>query len=260
MARKIVQLPSFTPITAGSDTSLTLPVGGNTYERITLEYSGVTLEQMKNIELRVNGDPIQHFKDGVQLETINDFYQRPKTAGFLTLWAVRPELTNIAQRRMTAWGTMNVQTFSLHMDIDSAATAPAIKAHAVISAPRIMELITKVKQYPHNSAVSGQVDIDNIPRGPRIMAAHFFKSDISDLEIEIDNVRFYDSSKSLSESIQKENGRTPASAVATHVDMMGDNDHGNALVTANARDLRFKPTLDSAGATDIVVEFLDKVG
>lgn len=259
MARKIIQLPSLTPVAAGSDTSLTMPVGGNTYERVMLEYTGVTLAQIKNIEVRLNGDPIQHYKTGTQLETINDFYGRPKTAGFLTLWAIRPELTNIAQRRLTAWGTLNVQTLTIHMDIDAGAAAPAIKAHAVVSAPRNMEVVTKVKQYPHNSSVSGQVDVDNIPRGPRILAAHFFKADVDDVEIEMDNIKFYDASKSLSEALQKENGRTPQTASCTHVDMLGDNDIANALITANASDLRFKPTLGTSGSTDIVLEFLDKV-
>lgn len=259
MARKIIQLPAFTPVTAGSDTSVSLPVRGNTYEKVTLQYSGVTLAQLKNIEVRLNGDPIQHYKTGTQLEALNDFYGRPKTAGFLTIWAIRPELTNIAQRRLTAWGTMNVATLSIHVDIDAAASAPALTAHATVSAPRNMEIITKIKQYPHNSSVAGQVDIDNIPIGPRIMAAHFFKADISDMEIELDNVKFYDASKTLAEAIQKENGRTAATASCTHVDFMGDDDISNALVTANARDMRFKPTLDTSGATDIVVEFLDRV-
>lgn len=260
MARKIIQLPSFTTVAAGADTSLTLPVGGNTYERVMIEYSGVTLAQLQNIEVRLNGDPIQHWKTGQQLDDINDFYGRPATAGYLTLWAVRPELTNIAQRRLTAWGTLNVQTLSIHIDVDAGAAAPALKAHAVISAPRPMQIVTKVKQYPYNSAVSGQVDIDNIPRGPRIQAVHFGKADVSDVEIELDSVKFYDASKVLSEAIQKENGRAPITGGYTHVDFMGDNDNGNALITQNTRDLRFKPTLDTSGAVDIVVEYLDRVG
>lgn len=260
MARKILKLPSFTTVAAGADTSCTLPVGGNTYERVMIEYSGVTLAQMLNIEVRVNGDPIQHWKSGTQLDAINDYYGRPATSGFLTLWFVRPELTDIAQRRLTALGTTNVQTLSVHMDIDAAASAPALTAHAVVSGPRPMGLVTKVKQYPHNSAVSGQVDIDNIPRGPRIMAIHLGKADISDVEIELDSVKFYDATKDLAEAIQSENGRTPVTASYTHVDFMGDNDIGNALITANAADFRLKPTLDTSGATDIVVEFLDAIG
>ncbi|NIB44745.1 hypothetical protein HBA55_34515 [Pseudomaricurvus alkylphenolicus] len=259
MSRKIIPLPSFTQVSAGADTSLTLPVGGNTYERILVEYSGATLAQLENIEVRLNGDPIQHFKTGQQLEYINDYYGRPKTSGIFSLWAIRPEMTNIQQRRMTAWGTLNVDHLSIHLDVDGAATSPTLKAHAIISAPRPMIFVNKVKQFPHNSAVSGQVDIDNIPRGPRIVAAHLFKSDISDVEIEMDNVKFYDASKSLAEAIQQENGRVPQTAQATHIDFLGDNDIGNALITANARDFRIKPTLDTSGATDICVEYLDRV-
>ncbi|NIB44723.1 hypothetical protein HBA55_34405 [Pseudomaricurvus alkylphenolicus] len=259
MSRKIIPLNSFTTVAAGADTSLTLPVGGNTYERIMLEYSGVTLAQLQNLEVRLNGDPIQHFKTALQLEEINDFWGRPKTSGIITIWAIRPEMMNAQQRRMTAWGTQNVQTLSIHLDIDAAAASPSLKAHAIVSAPRPMIFVTKVKQFSDNSAVSGKVDIDNIPRGPRIYAIHLFKSDISDVEIEMDNVKFYDSTKTLSEAIQKENGRVPVTAKATHIDFIGDNDVGNALITANARDFRLKPTLDTSGLTDICVEYLDRV-
>lgn len=259
MARRILKLPSWTPVTAGNDTSLDLPVGGNTYERILIEYSGVTLAQLKNLELRLNGDPVQRFTDGQQLEDLNDFYQRPKKAGFLTLWAIRPELTNIAQRRLTAWGTMNVQTLSVHLDVHEDATAPKLTAHAVISDPRPMEVITKIKQYPFSSAVSGKVEVDNVPRGPRIVAAHFFKSDISAIEVELDGRKFYEAAKGLGEAIQNENGRAPITGSCTHIDFLGDDDIGNALVTANARDMRFKPTLATAGNTDILVEYLDQV-
>lgn len=256
--RKVISLPSFTPITAGSDTSVTLKVGGYTYERVMFELTNVTPAQLKNIEVRVNGDAIQEFKDGQQVLDINSFYNRKIKSGFLTIWAIRPELTNIAQRRTTAWGTMNLQTLSIHMEIAEGVTAPKIKGHAVVTDARSMMTITKIKRFPYNAAVSGQVDIDNIPRGPRVMAMHLFKSDISDVEVEMDNVRFYDASKALSITVQEENGRVPLTD-CTHVDFLGDNDLANALITANARDFRIKATLDTAGGADILVEYLESV-
>jgi len=255
--RKTVKLPQISNVAAGAEASLVIPLRP-TYERITLEYTGVTLAQLENIELRINGNPVQTYKDGAQLDALNKFYSRPETAGFLTLWFARPELTNLSQRRMTALATADVriQTASLHIDVDGAAAAPVLKAHAVTSAPRDSVAMTVIRQFPHDSSVTGQVEIDSIPRGPRIIGIHLGKADISDVELEIDQVKIYDASKALGEANQKQNGRVPQTAAYTHIDMMGDNDVGNALVTANATDLRIRPTLDTSGATQLMVEYL----
>lgn len=260
MARRKINLPPFTPVTAGNPTSLNLPVGGNTYERIRIKYTGVTLAQMQNIEVRLNGDPIQEFTDGQNLDDLNDFYGRPATAGYLDIWCIRPELTNIGQRRLTAWGTTNVDTLSIHMDIDAGAAAPVLSADAMIADPRDMDVITKIKQFPVNSGAAAQVEVSELPRGPRIMAAHFFKSDISSLSVWLDGRAYYEETlKADGEALQVANGRVPITARATHVDFMGDDDIGNALITNNARDMRFKPTYGSAGNCNIMVEYLDSV-
>lgn len=258
--RKIVELSQITPVTAGAPATVSCPIG-NTYEKILLQLTNVTRAQLTNIELRINGNPVMTFADGDELKAINDFYGRPEADNFLTIHLARPELANIAQRRLTAIGTAKyVQTMSVHFDVAAAAVSPAVKAHAMQSKPRPLGVITMVKRFPRSDSSAGQIEIDNIPRGPRLIAVHLKKADVSDVEVELNQNKIYDASKVLAEALQGENGRTPQTAAYTHVDFCGDNDIANAVVTANASDMRFRATLDTSGATVTVVEYLERLG
>jgi hypothetical protein len=250
------KLPSISNVGAGLTGTLNCPIG-LTYDRITLELTNVTNAQITNIEVLVNGKVIQTYASGTELQQINDYYGRDNNAGYLTLYFNRPELNNLVQQRMTGLGTRDVQTLSLNFDLDGDVVSPAVKATAILSEPQPLGLINKVKAFPMSSAVAGAIEISDIPRGPRISAVHFFKADISNLEVEIDGQKVFDSTKALAEVIQKEHGRVPVTASATHFDTMLEGDNGQALVTAGSADLRFRPTLDTSGAVRVVVEYLD---
>lgn len=250
------KLPSLANVSAGQTATLNCPVG-LTYDRIELEYSGVTLAQMKNIEVVINGKPVMTFKDAARVEKLNDYYGRAKTAGFLTLHFARPEMVNLRDQRVTALGTLDVATLAINVDIDAAAEAPVIKGHAVLSEPQPLGAFVKVREFQYDASVSGPLEISTLPKGPRIMAAHFFKSDVNDLEVEIDSQKVFDGSKSLVEAVQKGYGRVPQTADATHFDTVLEGDPAQSLVTANAQDLRFRADLATAGALSVLIEYLD---
>ena len=252
------KLPSLTNVSAGSTAVLNLPLG-LTYDFIQLEYSGVTLAQMKNIKLEVNGKIIQEFKDGNQIVFLNTYHGRPAdAAGFLTLWMIRPEMHTLQDQRLTALGTSDIKTLTLRFDIDAAATAPAVKAHAVQSEPQPFGLCTKIKSFVSSTAVAGVQEIDNLPtNAARIGAIHLVKPDITDVEVTIDSMVAFQASKALAENIQKKYGKVPQTASATHIDWMLEGDMGQALTTQGVQDFRIKPTHGAAGQLDILVEYLD---
>lgn len=254
--RIIKELPSLSNVAAGATATLECPVG-LTYDRIILEYSGVTLAQMLNISVEVNGKPVQAFKTGTRLGALNDYYGRPETAGFLSLWFNRQEMVDLAHRRVTGLGTSDVQTLQIRVDVDAAAVSPAVTAHAILSDPTPLGLLNKVKEFQYAASVIGQYEIDNIPRGPRIQAVHFWNDGITDIEVELDSRKVTDASKALLQAIQSEHGRTP-SASATVVDYCLEGDIYQALATAQVRDLRFRPTIDAAESAPITVEYLDQ--
>ncbi len=260
MARKFTKLPSLANVQAGSTATLIIP-RGVTYDSIHFEYAGVTLAQIKNIEVLINGKPIQAYTDAVRLQDINKHYKRNIKASVLTFHFVRPEMENIALRRMTAIGTADVQTFEIKFDIDAGAAAPVIDAYAIKSNQSPLGMITKVKRFPASSSTAGVKEIDNIPKEGRIAAIHLFKSDISKIEVEVDDSKVYELKKTLGSGIQVDHGRNPNAAKHTSVDfhLEGDPFQSLAMHYPNGQklqDFRIRPTLETAGAFDIVVEYL----
>lgn len=263
--RKIEQLPSLSNVSAGATATLNAPVG-LTYDRIIFEYSGVTRAQMKDITVKINGKPIQEFADGDELDALNDYYGRSDTAGFLSLYFARPEMVDLGMQRSTGLGTADVKTLMVDIDIDGAALAPVIKAHAIKSDPQPLGSIVKVKRFQYNAGIVGQNEIDSIPTGPNVLAMHFKKADVTDVEVEVDSQKVTDASKTLLEAIQKEHGRTPQTAGYTHVDYGMEGDIFQALLTAhtdgngnrvNVQDFRQRVTVGSTGALPVIVEYVD---
>jgi len=235
MARKFNQLPSWSNVAPGSTATLQIPIGV-TYDSIHIKYSGVTLAQLKNLELRINGKVVQSYIDAVRLQDINKHYKRNIKTGVLTLHFVRPEMDNVALRRMTALGTADVSTLDIRVDIDAATLAPVLEAHAIKSPQSALGMITKVKRFPASSATSGLKEIDNIPKEGRLAAVHFFKADISKVQIEADSVLLYDVDKTLAAGYQVDHGRNPNALKHTTVDFHLEGDPTQALIVEGVRD------------------------
>lgn len=264
--RMLVKLPSVTNVNAGSTATLNCPIG-RSYDRLIFEYKNLTLAQIKNLRVEIDGKPIQEFKDAVQLDDLNKYYSRHDEAGFISIWFNRPEMNTLEHQRVTRLGTGAggvgiVQTFQISFDIDEAAVNPEVKAHALQSDPSPLGMITKVKQFVMSSATAGQFEIDSIPRGPRILAIHFFKSDIKSVEVEQNSRKIREGTKSLLQFLQRESGRVPMTAKATSVDFTQEADVYHSLETRPdiIRDQRFRLDLESAGEVRVLVEYLDTIG
>jgi hypothetical protein len=278
MPRITKKLPSIANVTAGATATLSCPVG-KTYNKIMLVYTGtdVARTDFKNINVNINGKSVQTYADGAELDLINDYYGRSDTAGVLTLHFNRPEAHNLLNQRLTGLGTLDVQTLDIAFDID--ATAPgdlAMEAYAVLSEGMPLGAFVKFKRFPVTYATSGEQEIDNIPKGPNIMAIHLKKADVSNVEVEVDGFKFFEGSKTIIEALQKEaepKARVPQGASCTHVDFMLEGDYQQSLATRypkknpdgsdhplagrNVQDLRIRPTIDTAGALVALVEYLD---
>lgn len=255
--KRVVKLPSVANVAAGSSCSVNLPVGP-TYEEIIIAVTNITNVQLSNLELRVNGKPVQRFKDLAELDAINQFYGRGAAAnGIYKLHLARPEMQSVEQQMLTALGTADVATVTLHGDINAACVNPAIVCYARQSPGQALGLITKVKRFPFSSAVSGAVDIDNLPRpGSRIAAIHLVKSDITACEVDVDSIRVYDMPRSVAVELAKAYLRT-FQANYMHIDFIPNGNIFEALRTEGVQDLRVRPTLGTSGAVDIIVEYLD---
>ncbi|MFP3343522.1 major capsid protein P2 [Halomonas sp. SIMBA_159] len=263
--RMTVRMPSLSNVAAGGTATLNMPVG-RTYDKLTLDYSGIERSQMQNIKLLIDGKPVMEFSDGAELASLNKYYGRHDQAGFLTLWFVRPEMQSLEHQRVTALGTGNaagegrIQTLQLEIDIHPDAADPKIKAKAVQSDPKRLGQMTKVKRFSYSSATSGAYEIDNIPKGPRIQAIHFIKEadDINHVEVEQNSRKVVEGEATLLRYMQKESGRTPQSKILS-VDFTQEGDIFQTLTTNPNRvqDQRFRLDLATAGAVTVLVEYID---
>lgn len=255
--RKFTPLPTFSNVAEGAVATVNCPVG-LTYEAIVLAYGGTTFApaNMAKIEVKANGKALWDLS-GAQLVALNKFYGVEDSSGFLTLYFARPWMKNIIDQRLTAIGTSDISTLSVHVTI-SGSTAPELAAHAIQSAAQPLGLVAKIRTFPRSFAVSGQQEIDSLPRGgARIAAVHLFKADVTGVEIDVNGMRVYDASKTLASEVQTQNGRVPVTASATHVDFLLDGDIQHALALVGVQDFRIRPTIATSGAVSTVVEYLD---
>ncbi len=260
--RKLIPLPSVSNVTPGSQASVRCPVG-LTYDNIIMTFSSLTLAQIKDIEIRINGKVVQYYSDATVLDDINKFYGRPSgSSTSVTFWFVRPEIENVNLwlSRLLAFGTADVDTFDILFNIDSGATSPVIKMHALISEAAPLGLITKVKAFPRTFSTAGEQEIDSLPKGGvdgvRIAAMHLYKSDITKIEVDVNSVKVFDIDTPTLAAVQADYGRVPSSAFST-VDFMLDGDLYRALSTKGVQDFRIKPSITTSGQITTIVEYLD---
>lgn len=268
--KQIKKLASISRVTPGSTASLELPVGP-TYERVIFNVaasSGLDISDIGRINVLIDGKVVQTFKNLQRLTDINSYYKRATdsmsgTVAQFALHFFRAEIDGVTNRRKPGIGTADVQTFHIELEIASGAPASiAMTAYAEIeTVAQPLGVFTTIREYPHSSSVSGEVEIDKLIRGPWYQAIHLFKADISNVIVEADSYKIVEATKGVLERTQKEASpvvRVPVTASATHVDFVLDGDVMlSPFDTRNLRDFRIKMTLDTSGSTDIVTETLN---
>lgn len=267
--KKIVRLPSLSRVSAGSKATLELPLG-NTYERIIFTASaaaGFDAGDIGRIDVLINGNVVQTYKNLQRLIDLNGFYNRDAdsvsaTGGQFALHFTRAELVDSLWRKAPGFGTQDVQTFHIEMEIASGAPNDlAITAHAQVDPVRQpLGAFFRIREFPVSNATAGVLEADKLPRGAWYSAIHLFKADISAVELVAGDVKIVDATKAILERLQKgasPEKRVPVTAKATHIDLITDGNLLDSLPTAGLSDFRVKMTLDTSGAVDIVTETLD---
>lgn len=148
------------------------------------------------------------------------------------------------------------------MEIDAAAPADIAIVGDTKTADENMPIGTfiKVLEFPADTSVAGELDVTKLPKGPFYQALHFAKSDVSHVYIEVNDKKIIDVDKDVLVRDQKEASpvkRNPVTAGYTVVDFTTDGDLAQAVDTGLIDSWLIRPTLDSAGAMDIIAETLD---
>jgi len=269
MAKKIIPAPSISNVGAGNTAVLSLPIGP-TYEKIILNFaaaSGFDVSDIEYLDLLVNGDSKQRYTLQ-QLMDLNSYYNRSAdsisgTAAEIMIHLFSQQFEDLAYAQSTGFGTLGLSTLELQIKIASGAPASLTISAAVQidTVPQPLGAFVAIRSYGKDSSVTGQVDIDSLPKnGPVYMAMHFCKADISRVKIEANQITVVDATKAQLERLEKDGWpikRVPVTARMTSVDFLLYGNPADAFGTKGVTDLRVKATYDTTGLCNVLTETLE---
>lgn len=260
MQRITVRMPAPEGVAPGQTGTFRLPIG-RTYHTLLLTYAGVTLAQMTEIRLVVNGSVHRRFKSGTIAELFNLFAGHSAAGGILRIDFDRPNMRLKDGEEYTALGTgfandpQQVTTLALEVDIDPAAVAPVLSLKAVQSEPRPFGRITKTRIFNYAPTAGGDFEIADLPKGELIGRIYFEAADISKVKIEADNFVKFERTTAENEKIQTDGYRVPQAGLWVF-DPSELGYAGDALETAGVQDLRITVTKAAPGALPVHVEYI----
>ena len=257
----LLTLPSVSNVAAGNTATIECPVGGHTYDKIHVEHSVGGVDKIKRIECLINGKVFQTWRDASWLRKVNKGKGIKQKNGVFTLHFDLPYFRQLNDVKSFGIGTADVTNFHIRLVLSADATNPTLKATAQVSQVKPLGLISIIRSFPITKN-AGVADIDNIPKGARILAIHLEKDDITHCELKVNQVVYFEASKALND-LQLEqaipNPREPMDGVFT-LDFTTQGTPAGALITSGVRDLRLRPTLGSEGNIEMTIEYWGLLG
>lgn len=251
------KLQEISGVVAGQTATLKLPIG-RTYFAVLLNYSGVTLAQMNEIRLVINGKVQQRYVGAAVMDAVNQFDLLAAAGGILYWNLERMGMKTQAGQERTGLGTglqpnltpgpdydpVKVSTLSIEIDIDGAAAAPVISAKALTGPASATGPIRKIRKYSKSPSGAGDYEISDIPKGELIQRIIFDETNINGVKIELDNITVFDRTLAENELLQANGVR--ASQANYFICDWGERGHATDALPTNVSD--FRVTLDMAGA------------
>ena len=261
---RTARLPGVEGNTPGNTAVLRLP-RGRTYHQIFMEYAGVTLAQMTELRLVINGDVALRYKGATLLSLLGVFEGRSAASGVLTIDFDRYNLRSKDAEELTSIGTGDpndptpITSMSLEIDIDADATAPLFTLTARTSPASSVGLIKSVKNFTYTPAGSGEYDITDLQLGP-VMNRIMLQSDkITRVRIERDDTIIFDRTKALNAVIQADGVRVP-NADYFIIDPTEFGNGASGIITGGVQAFNVKLTMSEGAAVPVLIEYLDGIG
>lgn len=175
----IQQVGNVNGVAASSKASIQFPMGLS-FAWIKLVLGGTfTVAQCTNIKVKVNGQIVQEYRSGTELELLNSQQDRNYTsvAGYLHFdfrrMGSKPNERGTQDRDLTLIrtgvpnnpnsGLRDVSTLTIEFDI-GAATSPTIVCYASMLDPAPMGLVRYVRDIDYTASATGKMEIFDVPR------------------------------------------------------------------------------------------------
>lgn len=297
--KRISQLPALTGVVAGDTATLDIPIGPR-YQVLWLRVSDGNNADASTIidelRLKVNGK-VQRIMTIAELDGLNSLMNDPAYnvitqdggtkaitqarsivtpgAGMYSIFKTAAKVTYVpiffaepwrpfAVAEELAWGTGNLSTFQLEVDVAAAANAPVIQAYAEVDNAVIttnglsravpMGLITKWDrlQVAINSTKLQWQGL-KLPAGDTLLSLHFIDANISNVAIKADSYEWRDLSQADNQIVLHSRRMTPRSTAYDVILDYDDIPGGAGLKLDGVRDFRVNLDLSDGTPRNIAV-------
>ncbi|MEQ8585934.1 MAG: major capsid protein P2 [Thalassobaculaceae bacterium] len=219
-----IKLPALNAVGAGQTATLDVPLGP-TYHQIDLIYrSSGTLgneatmkADIPDIRVKIAGKA-QRTHSAAQVLEVNQFYGETTSDGVISLFFAEPWRRTPQGEDFYAWGTADVPTFQIEVDVASGALAPTLEAYATISrARRPLGAIKRMRRFVVPVTATGDVQVQNLPKiGTSYNALHMIETtagDINSVLVEVDQTKVWDTPAFLANSLYAQRDLVPQSGI-----------------------------------------------
>jgi hypothetical protein len=276
MTRRLITTPSPNAVGAGQTATLNLAVGDLVYHGLRLIYDTSTTggptqanmeAEINEIRIKVDGKTQRVFS-AAELFLLYQQYGMSVDDGQIPIWFSEFWRRTVQGEDGLAWGTADVATLQVEVDIDSGASSPTLSARALVEEnSRPIGPIVKWKKFSNfNPGSTGTFNVVDLPKSDDYFAFHVLETtdeDIGKAVVKIDQEDVFDAGRATAETLYKDVGLTPQATLFSIFPLpwerVGDTfrmrkPRGNGNGTRQVADLRLDLTVDNAQTFDILTE------
>lgn len=198
---RFITTNSFNAVGAGQTATLDLPVT-QLYRMLQINYTraGVpaTKAQMESdisqVRLKIDGK-VQRVFSAEELFSINSFNGHVVANGRLPIFFSEPTRRSAQGEDVGSWGTSDIATFQVEVDIDGDAVSPGLSANVLVDpANRAMGAIVKWRRQNIPVTATGIVTTTTLDKNNAYYRIHAFSTDIDGVEVLVDQNRILEGS------------------------------------------------------------------
>ncbi|EIV8467031.1 hypothetical protein MA794_001665 [Vibrio vulnificus] len=260
-----MKLNSFTGIGYGQKSTVVLAVGP-TYEEIQLR-TNLDTALIKRVAVNLNGEEI-YILSGQDLLMMEAYKGQPEIAGFLTIPFA--DITGKTKNGIKSTGlvTERGDNITLEVEVGTPAdlgSAPSIdlSAWAVVSEPQPARiLVPKIRPQTMQATAGGDNEFLSLVSGAgiSIRRMHFKSDKVTDLRIERDHRKVYESDKDYVQYLSKRNKKVPQAGIFHFDPVQRGFLLQDLFPTAHLSELKFTvTTTEPVGSLPILVESVEVV-
>jgi len=200
MPRNFITTNSFQAVAAGQTATIELPIGELVFHELLLLYGTTaagganrvnTEAHITEVRVKLNGK-VQRVFSAAQLFNLNEVNGITFAAGFLPIFFGEPWRRSADGEDVLAWGTDDISTFTVEVDIDAAALNPTLDARIVVDrVRRPLGPIVKWRRFTVPVSAIGIVNVTTLPKQDAYYRLHAFSTVIDDVEVTIDQLEVF---------------------------------------------------------------------